>query len=418
METRRKTDQGKSIGRTLFVLLAVLSFSFIGLAGSGFAYEWPKLLKIASPAMGSNSYNVDLAWANLIEKQTGMKVRLLPEESTSSKWATVKSGQFDMIQDTLGYVSGWMMEGKEGFHTAKGGPFNARMFMVNQAMSFVVFTRGDTGIKSIYDLPTKGKSLRAIHWTVPAGIDIVKAVLAWVDLRVDDVTLVKTGSYIGATNMIAQGAADISCFGIPAAPAFMEAHANPYGLRVLPLDPENNPQGAKKFRQYMAAYSFPKNVAGPKEFVGLTGWGTDGGFVTRPDMDPEWVYQMVKWTFENGEELGKLHPFLKYYMNAGYNKAYADMAFIPLHEGLVRYFKEKGMWSEANERRQQYNVKLYQRYTTGYEECKAEAAKKGIPIDPNNEAWTNLWESYKTNNKIPKIAVLSDEEISQGLKSL
>jgi TRAP transporter TAXI family solute receptor len=418
METNGTAGQCRRFGKRFLGFLAMLSFCFIGYGGAASAYQWPNALRIATPAMGSNSYNVDLAWANLMEKETGMKVRLLPEESTSSKWATVKSGRFDMIQDTLGYIAGWMVEGREGFHTVQGGPFNARLFMVNQAMAFIVFTRGDTGIQSIYDFPKKGKSLRIIHWTVPAGIDIVQAVLAWVDMTVEDVTLVRTGSYIGATRMIAEGAADVSVFGIPAASAFMEAHANPHGLRGLPLDPDENPEGAKKFRQYMAAYSFPKNVAGPKEFVGIRGWGTDGGFVCRADMDEEWVYQMVKWTFENHGELGKLHPFIQYYQNIAYNKAHADMAFIPLHDGLVRYLKEQGQWSEANDLRQQYNIKLFDLYTKGYEECQKTAAAKRIRVDPNDQAWTSLWEDYKKDSGLPRISVLSDAEIKQGLAKL
>lgn len=403
-----------------FVIAAIVFFSLFVITGNLTAdnYKWPKALKIATPAMGSNSYNVDLAWANALEKDTKMKVRLLPEESTSSKWANVKSHRFHMIQDTFGYVAGWMMEGREGFHTRKGGPFNARVFLTSQSMAFLVFTRGDTGLKTVYDLPKKGKDLRIIHWTVPAGIDAVKALLAWVNMGIEDVTVVKTGSYIGATRMIAEGKADVSLFGIPPASVFMEAHANPYGLRALELNPKEDPKGAKRFQQYMSAYHFPKNVAGPKEFRGITGWGTDGGFICHADMDEEWVYQMAKWTFDNYELLSKLHPFLKYYTNAKYNKVYADKAFIPLHDGLVKALKEKGMWSKANEQRQKYNVKLFAKYTDGYKDCLAKAAKLRIPIDPNNEKWTQLWESYKKRNKIPKIAVLSDAEINAALKKL
>lgn len=413
----RNSRDGK-LKRAVLALFFSVVFLITSAALYADSYDWPKALKIATPAMGSNSYNVDLAWANLLEKKTGMKVRLLPEESTSSKWANVKAGRFDMIQDTFGYIAGWMIEGREGFQTRQGGPFDARVFLASQSMAFIVFTRGDSEIKTIYDLPKLGKDLRIIHWTVPAGLDVVQAVLAWNNQTLEEVTLVKTGSYIGATRMIAEGKADVSVFGIPPASVFMEANANPHGLRGLPLDPEANPAAAKRFRQYLGAYTFPKIVAGPKEFQGMTGWGTDGGFICHADMDEEWVYQMVKWTFDNYEDLAKLHPFLKYYTNIRFNKAYADSAFIPLHDGLVRYLKEKDMWTDANEKRQQYNVRLMEKYVKGYEKCQKMAIDKRIRIDPNNDEWTQLWENYKKDNNIPKIMIMSDEEIEAGLKTL
>jgi hypothetical protein len=257
-----------------------------------------------------------------------------------------------------------------------------------------------------------------VHWTVPGGLEILQATLAWVNKTTDDVTLVQTGSYPGSVRMVAEGKADFAPFGIPPASVFIEAAANPHGLHIIDLTPDTDPEGAKRFRQYLPAYSFGKTMAGPKEFQGKTGWGTVGGMICNASMDEELAYNLVKWTVENFDQIKELHPFIKYYMNIGANKKTIDGMFLPIHDGVIRYLKEKGMWSEANEARQQYNLKVQKMYIDGFNACIKEAEAKKIPMDPKNTEWIGLWEGYKKDNGIPRIQVLTDAEIAERLKSM
>lgn len=408
------------MGKKLSFLVIMLMIGVFVFAGSGSAadYKWPKALKIATPALGSNSYNLVLAWANKLDEGTGMKVRLLPEDSTAAKWANVKAGKFDLMQDTLGYVANWMVEGRSGFATRQAGPFPVRYFWQNQMMTFCLFVRGDSPVKTIYDIPKQGKKFRMVHWTVPGGLEVLQATLAWVGLTTDDVTLVKTGSYPGSIRMVAEGKADFAPFGIPPAPVFVEAAANPHGLRILSLDPEKNPGGAKRFRKYMPSYIFPKNMAGPKEFHGKTGWGTSGGMICNASLDADFAYNIIKWSMDNFDNLKELHPFIKYFMNLQANKRTIDTMYLPIHDGVIRYLKEKGMWSEANERRQQYNVKLMNLYMEGFNKCVAEAQSKKMKIDPSNKEWVTLWDNYKKEMDLPRVTVMTDAEIEEGLKKL
>lgn len=380
--------------------------------------QWPKALKIATPALGSNSYNIVLAWANKIEADTGMKVRLLPEESTSAKWSNLKSGRFDLVQETLGYVANWMCEGRSGFATQKAGPFPVRLVWQNQVMRFCLFVRGDSPVQTIYDIPKQGKDFRMVHWTVPGGLEIIQATLAWVNMTTDDITLVKTGSYTGSVRMVAEGKVDFAPFGITPASTFIEASANPHGLRILELDPEKNPEGANRYRQYMPAYSFPKTVAGPKEFQGKTGWGTQGGMICRAEMDAEVVYNLIKWSMDNFDQLQKLHPSIKRSMSLESNMATFNHGYLPLHDGVIRYLKEKALWTEANARRQQYNLKLQQKYIDAFKEAISMANAKGIKIYPDNQEWVTLWDGLKEKKELPRLKVLTDAEVVKGLQAM
>jgi len=406
--------------RKTFMCLCFLVAGAMAFGGAVGAqdYKWPKALKIATPALGSNSYNLELAWANKLDEMTGMKVRLLPEDSPSAKWSNLKSGKFDIMQDTMGYIANWMVEGRSGYATPQGGPFPARFLWQNDSMTFCLFVRGDSPVKELSDIAEVGKDFRMVHWTVPGGLEILQATLAWVNKTTDDVTLVQTGSYPGSVRMVAEGKADFAPFGIPPASVFIEAAANPHGLRIIDLTPDTDPEGAKRFRQYLPAYSFGKTMAGPKEFQGKTGWGTVGGMICNASMDEELAYNLVKWTVENFDQIKELHPFIKYYMNIGANKKTIDGMFLPIHDGVIRYLKEKGMWSEANEARQQYNLKVQKMYIDGFNACIKEAEAKKIPMDPKNTEWIGLWEGYKKDNGIPRIQVLTDAEIAERLKSM
>lgn len=398
-------------------LLVVLALAFSGAVGAA-EYKWPKALKIATPALGSNSYNISLAWGNKLDEMTGMKVRLLPEDSTSAKWTNLKAKKFDIMQDTMGYISNWMVEGRAGFANPNAGPFPVRYLWQNDSMTFCLFVRGDSPVKELYDIPKQGKNFRMVHWTVPGGLEILQATLAWVNLTTDDITLVQTNSYPGSVRMVAEGKADFAPFGIPPASVFIEAAANPHGLHIVDLTPETDPEGAKRFRKYLPAYTFSKTVAGPKEFQGKTGWGTVGGMICHADMDADVAYNLVKWTVENFDQIKDLHPFIKFFMNLQANKRTIDTMYLPIHEGVVRYLKEKDMWTEANEARQQYNLKLQQKYIDGFKDCMKQAAAKKIKVDANEEAWLNFWETYKKEKGIPRIEVLTDEEIAVRLKDM
>ena len=398
-------------------LLAVFAMVFCGVASAD-DYKWPKALKIATPALGSNSYNIVLAWGNKLDESTGMKVRLLPEDSTSAKWSNLKSGKFDVMQDTMGYISNWMVEGRSGFATPKAGPFPVRYLWQNDSMTFTLFVRGDSPVKELSDIPKQGKKFRMVHWTVPGGLEILQATLAWVNLTTDDVTLVQTGSYPGSVRMVAEGKADFAPFGIPPASVFIEAAANPHGLHIVNLTPDTDPEGAKRFRQYLPAYSFGKTMAGPKEFQGKTGWGTVGGMICHADLDADLVYNLVKWTNDNFDQIKDLHPFIKFFMNVPGNKRTIDSMYLPVHDGVIRFLKEKGMWTEANEARQQYNLKVQQMYIDGFDAAIKEAKAKKIPMDPKNQDWIALWEGIKKDKGIPRIQVLTDAEIAERLKAM
>jgi len=136
------------------------------------------------------------------------------------------------------------------------------------------------------------------------------------------------------------------------------------------------------------------------------------------DADPELIYQMIKWWDQNFDQIKSLHPSIEKNMTVDFNYRLFNETFLPTHEGTIRFFKEKGLWTEANQRRQDYLVKLVDLYTKAYQDALADAAKKGITVDPGNKDWTALWEDLKKARRLPPFQILNDAEISAAMAAL
>jgi TRAP transporter TAXI family solute receptor len=68
-------------------------------------------------------------------------------------------------------------------------------------------------------------------------------------------------------------------------------------------------------------------------------YGVLATLVTSSKVSPDVVYTLVKATFENFDEFKKLHPA---FVNLDPQQMIKDGLSAPLHEGAVRYYKERG----------------------------------------------------------------------------
>jgi hypothetical protein len=66
----------------------------------------------------------------------------------------------------------------------------------------------------------------------------------------------------------------------------------------------------------------------------------------------------------------------------------------PLHEGTIRYLKEKGHWSEAYQIRQDALVALAQERVALFKAALAAARAEGLKPSPENEGWVAFWQEY------------------------
>lgn len=89
---------------------------------------------------------------------------------------------------------------------------------------------------------------------------------------------------------------------------------------------------------YYAAATIPGGMYAGTDGDTVT-FGVGATFVTSTKTDEETVYQMVKAVFDNFDRFKRLHPA---FANLEPSKMIKNNLSAPLHDGAVRYYKEKG----------------------------------------------------------------------------
>jgi TRAP-type uncharacterized transport system substrate-binding protein len=367
-------------------------------------FKWPGEFKITSSAIGSASHTELSALAPAIEKGTGMKVRVVPEDSIPQKAKWVRDGLFDAYDQSTGEIGPYCIEAKGGYAAKDGGPLQVGTFAYLYDQVFGVFVRGDSEIQTIYDIKPHHK---VAVWTVPGGADIAKACLAYANLTLDDVEVVEVGSYPAQMRMVPEGKVDVSFVALAASPVMQEAQAGPHGIRWLDLNSDEDPEGAKRFNEYMPCHFNAPITVGVESAIGHWGWGSAGMLWTLAETDTELIYNLNKWLDENYDSYKNLDINLPSFTIDNLRMV-ADWAYLPFHEGTVKYMKEKGLWTADDDIRQEYNFTKMKAYVDGYPDAIKKAEAAGIKIDAENADWQKFWADYKVANGLTPFHIIRD----------
>ena len=381
-------------------------------SGSG-GFEWPNMVKLSITGSGTTAYAGTLAWANLLEGTGSTKVRLLPEDSNATKFRRVENQETLMTYDTMGDVA-TLIEAKFGYATADGGPYQVRWVWPDFESNSVMFVRGDSSIETPEDITPS----TPIACTIDSAMENVKASLsAACGVDVDDMNWIYCSSYGEMPKLVTTGAAELCAYVTPTSSSIIEASAAPQGIRVMDFNPELYPEWCEAFQSKQPVYNSNEITLGNEDAIGKFGWGCPGGWVTSAEADQDLIYNLVKFFSENQEEIQGLYETYSYYWSVDYARQVMDQAFVPIAEGTIRYFQELGMWTEADDARQEYNIKLIDKYMEAYSACMAQAQEEGIQIDSQDQNWLDYWDAYKAEQDLPPVVIMSDEEIAAALEA-
>lgn len=359
------------------------------------AWNWPKTLNVAVSGVGSNTYDIMAGWGAAFERATGTKVRVVPTEVMPELTKWPKMGLVDFSVPPMTECKG-AVEGLAAAATKDGGPYQVRIVLGSAVSYFGWMVRGDSDIKTLYDLdPKVGGKVRTYGLNV--GAPTVRATLdAILDmLHLEEGKDIKVVSFPGLADeaaAIMDGRIDI-CSILNMASFIVEAESKPQGIRWIDF-PTNDSKAMTALFARRPEFIPAKMSTGVKSSIGHTGNLATAAIICTADTDTELVYRLVKWTNENINAFKGVHPqagdlamdtFL----------TYISMLYIPLHEGTIRYVKELGKWNADLDALQKNNVDLITKYVQAYKAALAEADKQGIKVDPYNDKWVSLWASFK-----------------------
>ena len=369
------------------VVAAGLAFGQTALAAAQ-DYQWPDYFTVVTPIVGTANHSLGVAWTSEFSAQTDSRARVLPAPNGYSRatWLVTGEGDISMLQASDYFDQ---MDGVEGYATADAGPADTRVAVMNMVTPWSFMVRGDSDLESFTDI---GPGTRIAYGTsssfLMSGID---ALLAYNGLSKDDVELVEVGNYGANTKIVVEGRADVA-FTSPISGTSYEAEANPNGIRWLALPAkEADPEAFQRYRDIMSGYVPGETVSGVESALGLN---MDHAFQAnhvRADADEDFVYNLAKWLDEHYED------FKDDFTHAHMMSIDSMVAFLeadhlqPLHEGTIRYLKDKGVWKDEYQARQDALVSLAQEREALYDEAVAEAQDAGINVDPSNDDWHAFW---------------------------
>jgi len=228
----------------------------------------------------------------------------------------------------------------------------------------------------------------------------MESLLAWAQVDPEDIEWIPAGSMTAMVTLLMDGKGDIG-YGFPSSAGWLTAEAAPHGLDWIELNAKEDPEGAARLLAVDPSVSFGTYPpTGAPSAHGKWMMVTLHGHSAAADRDPELIYNLAKWFDENYDRYKDAHP-LNIHISIENTMALAETSFWPLHDGTIRYLKEKGLWTPAHEARHQQNVALLTRYVDAFAEAVAMADEKGMKVDTTDEEWLELWENYKVQLNLP-----------------
>jgi TRAP transporter TAXI family solute receptor len=359
-------------------------------------YKWPKYFNVITPIVSSANHSLAVAWTGAFTADTGVRVRVLPTSGAYSRaeWLDTHQGRLSLYQPSDYFDQ---MDAVEGYSTRTAGPHDTRLAYINLVTPWGFMVRGDSDIKTVNDLK---KGTRVAFYTASTFISNgMRGLIALAGLKESDIEKVEVGGYAANTKVVTEGRAQVT-FTSPLSGTSYEAEANPHGIRWLAVSPKN--KNYTKFRALNAGYILQKTVSGTKSAIGVVMDHAYQSNHVRADEDPEFVYHLAKWLDENLDKFkGKFRhakmmniPNLVQYLEAG--------ALEPLHEGTIRYLKEKGLWKDKYQVRQDKIVALAKKYVKVFDDAMDAAGEKKIMVDTPNDKWQKFLADYKKSHGITR----------------
>ncbi len=230
------------------------------------------------------------------------------------------------------------------YHAVKhSGPYaftdisyaNLRAVFSLQAEAFTVVARRDAGIRSLSDLKGKRVNIGNPGSTQRSTMEVVMKALGW-----------SKGDFVLAAELPASQQSLAFCHNRVQAMVYMVAHPNAAVRQAATLcDGVIVEASGPEIDKLVAGtpYYSPVTILGaiyPNNPRALQTFGIRATVVTAADVPGDLVYALVAAVFDNLDEFRKLHPMFR---ELDPRRMVREGLSAPLHEGAVRYFKEKGL---------------------------------------------------------------------------
>jgi uncharacterized protein len=339
---REKEDKMGKKSLVTFCLVAALTL--LPLASASAAQN----LRVGSAAVGSLLYVFCAGISDVVGKHAGIKMEVLPQGEIMTL-PLMPSHEVDLVMianDAMGYA----YEGKGIYEKqTKGKGFDLRVLMLGMRNAASQVVTGDSGIKNYQDV--KGKRVVLDYGTQQALNIGSRASLIAGGLTEKDVTVLKASDIPEAVRLMMEGKAD-ACFGGIGVPVFRELGAAKGGILYLEAGDKHWDEVHKISKAYFPMTVKQGPVGIPKDTVLVT---RNFNLASRVDLPDDVAYTIVKTLWEHDAELAPSHPQMKDWVK---ERFVGEQTTAPYHPGAIKFYKEKGVWTDKLQARQDELLKM------------------------------------------------------------
>jgi TRAP transporter TAXI family solute receptor len=344
----------------------------------------PNMIGIGSLRIGSAGHLMAATLGELLQEKTGIKVRVVPIDSDTARLSLLRSGDIQIsIMPTIHYS---MRTGIGDFAKFEWGPQPLQMVWLGPSLTGALTTRTNKEINSLTDI--KGKRI-ALMPTVGSQV-LPKAMVAFAGLKDEDVIWVNVSGYMAQFTALMAGAVDVAPIGNIATGKLREMEASPKGIKWLPL-PHRNEEGWRRLRQIAFWETKELITEGPgiSKDKPLEGAGHFYGFVTTDKVSADLINLLTKTI---GDNLDRLYAATDAWRPYTIERALATTGLYIYHQGAVKYFKDKGLWTSEHDQRNQSVIKQQDKLTTAWQNLLDRAIAEKWKDEKVKKEWHKIQE--------------------------
>lgn len=366
--------------RTCASALVALAFGAASAAAAD--NELPRSMTWSSYDVGSAGYAEASAIADAFGKQYGTRIRIQPSGSAIGRLQPLVSKRADF--SFLATETFFAAEGIHDFSTRRWGPQNLRV-LAGRPASFGVFTAADANIHSLKEL----KGQRFAYVAGNASINVkCDAFLAFAGLTRDDVDAIMFPTYASAMSSLTRNEADASCTSTTPSHLY-ELAESPRGIRWLEV-PRDDKEGWKRlkavapfFQPYHETVGAGITEENPVDILAYR----YPMIVTRAELSDEQAYAYIKALDETYGMYKDATSVMPRWRLEESGKPAAD---VPFHPGAIRYLKEKGIWTDADQAWNDERTARLNALLEAWPKAIAEGEGK------SDEEFAAIWEKVRT----------------------
>ena len=370
----------KNIGGAVFAsALLIAQTAFAQNSGLPGTMVW------TSYDVGSAGYVEASAFADALDKEYGTTVRIIPSGTSIGRLLPLQTGRatYGFMGNEIHFAGEAMFE----FAAREWGPQDLRV-LIGRPSQVGLVTGGDTEIKTPYDL--KGQKVGYVKANISTTLN-TETVLAFGGLTTADVEKVEYPSYGAMAKGFIAGEVDAAP-AIPTSSFLREAEA---GRGVSWIDmPASDSDGWARVAAHASLFNHSAAKVGvsisEEDPADLLGYRYPQ-LTVRADASDEEVYNMVKAIDDTFEVYKGATKVMGNWALASSGTAPAGA---PFHPGAVRYLKEVGVWTDADQAWNEARIARIAAVHEAWDAAVAKADADGI----SSKDWPEFWAAFRADN--------------------